>query len=140
VIAKRTGVVARWGLKEAWSKRRSRCTRTGSEAWLRSSHSFAAIRCWTSWHMTTKSISIKGTGCKSGGCIRKAVELTSGDLRRAPNGPRQGLMGAVSKQRDSMSDKRQKNQLVLAFVGEDRREAPKGVRGRDRIACGEARD
>ena len=38
------------------------------------------IRCWTSWHVTTKSISIKGTGCKSGGCVRKAVELTSGDL------------------------------------------------------------
>jgi hypothetical protein len=30
--------------------------------------------------MTTKRISIKGTGCKSGGCVRKAVELTSGDL------------------------------------------------------------
>jgi hypothetical protein len=30
--------------------------------------------------MTTKSISIKSTGCKSGGCVRKAVELTSGDL------------------------------------------------------------
>jgi hypothetical protein len=27
-----------------------------------------------------KPISIKGTGCKSGGCVRKAVELTSGDL------------------------------------------------------------
>ena len=35
---------------------------------------------WTNWHMTTKSISIKGTGCKSGGGVRKAVELTSGDL------------------------------------------------------------
>ena len=30
--------------------------------------------------MTVKPISIKGTGCKSGGCVRKAVELTSGDL------------------------------------------------------------
>jgi hypothetical protein len=30
--------------------------------------------------VTTKSISIKGTGCKFGGCVRKAVELTSGDL------------------------------------------------------------
>ena len=30
--------------------------------------------------MTMKSLSIKGTGCKSGGCVRKAVELTSGDL------------------------------------------------------------
>ena len=38
------------------------------------------IRCRTSWQMTTKSISIKGTGCKFGGCVRKAVELTSGDL------------------------------------------------------------
>src|SRR5947209_1592215 len=38
------------------------------------------IRCRTSWPMTTKSISIKSTGCKSGGCVRKAVELTSGDL------------------------------------------------------------
>ena len=38
------------------------------------------IRCRTSWHMTTKSRSIKGTGCKSGVCVPKAVELTSGGL------------------------------------------------------------
>ena len=38
------------------------------------------IRCRTSGQMTAKSISIKGTGCKFGGCVRKAVELTSGDL------------------------------------------------------------
>jgi len=30
--------------------------------------------------MTTKSIFIKRMGCKFGGCVRKAVELTSGDL------------------------------------------------------------
>jgi len=30
--------------------------------------------------MITKSIFIKSTGCKFGGCVRKAVELTSGDL------------------------------------------------------------
>ena len=30
--------------------------------------------------MTAKPISIKGNGCKFGGCVRKAVELTSGDL------------------------------------------------------------
>jgi len=30
--------------------------------------------------MITKSIFIKRTGCKFGGCVRKAVELTSGDL------------------------------------------------------------
>jgi hypothetical protein len=34
--------------------------------------------------MTAKPISIKGTGCKSGGCVRKAVELTSGDLPFVP--------------------------------------------------------
>jgi hypothetical protein len=33
VIAKRKGVIVRWGLKEAWSKCASRCTRTGSEAY-----------------------------------------------------------------------------------------------------------
>ena len=89
------------------------------------------IRCRTSGQMTAKSISIKGTGCKSGGCVLKAVELTSGDLpfvsgietegraigpdraaevsrgrsrhasAEGPNGPRKGLMGAASKQRDS---------------------------------------
>jgi hypothetical protein len=46
------------------------------------------IRCRTSGHMTTKSISIKGTGCKFGGCVRKAAELTSGDL---PSVPESGL-------------------------------------------------
>jgi hypothetical protein len=35
--------------------------------------------------MTVKSISIKGTGCKPGGCALKAVELTSGDLPSVPD-------------------------------------------------------
>ena len=48
--------------------------------------------------MTAKPMSIKGTGCKFGGCVRKAVELTSGDLP-----------------------------FVLAFLEEDRGEAPKGL-------------
>ena len=34
--------------------------------------------------MIAKPISIKGTGCKSGGCAQKAVELTSGDLPFVP--------------------------------------------------------
>ena len=38
------------------------------------------IWCRTSGQRIAKSISIKGTGCKSGGCAWKAVELTSGDL------------------------------------------------------------
>ena len=42
------------------------------------------IRCRASGHGTAKPISIKGTGCKSAGCVRKAVELTSGDLPFVP--------------------------------------------------------
>ena len=38
------------------------------------------MRCRASGRMTAKPISIKGTGCKSAGGVRKAVELTSGDL------------------------------------------------------------
>ena len=34
--------------------------------------------------MTAKPISIKDAGCKFGGCVRKAVELTSGDLPFVP--------------------------------------------------------
>jgi len=36
--------------------------------------------------MTAKSISIKGWGCKSGGCAAKAAELTPGGLWRVPEG------------------------------------------------------
>ena len=43
------------------------------------------IRCRASGHVTAKPISIKCTGCKSGGCVQKAVELTSGDLLRVAN-------------------------------------------------------
>ena len=42
------------------------------------------IRCWASGQWTTKPLSIKGTGCKSAGGVRKAVELTSGDLPFVP--------------------------------------------------------
>ena len=41
-------------------------------------------RCRESGQMTAKPRSIKGTGCKSGGCVPKAVELTSGDLPLVP--------------------------------------------------------
>jgi hypothetical protein len=34
--------------------------------------------------MTAKSTSIKGAGCKFGGCALKAVELTSGGLSHVP--------------------------------------------------------
>ena len=34
--------------------------------------------------MVAKSVSIKGAGCKFGGCALKAVELTSGGLSHVP--------------------------------------------------------
>ena len=40
--------------------------------------------CRTSGRMTAKSISIKDTGCKSGGCASKAVELITGGLPYVP--------------------------------------------------------
>ena len=42
------------------------------------------IRCRASGQLTAKPICIKGTGCKFGGCVWKAVELTSGDLPFVP--------------------------------------------------------
>jgi hypothetical protein len=46
------------------------------------------IRCGASGRWTAKPLSIKGAGCKSDGCVRKAVELTSGGL---PSVPESGL-------------------------------------------------
>jgi len=42
------------------------------------------IQCRASGQMTAKPLSIKGAGCKFGGCVRKAVELTSGGLPFVP--------------------------------------------------------
>jgi hypothetical protein len=70
VIAKRKGVV-----REAGSERSVEQTHEPMYK-----NRIRGIRCRTSGQMIAKSISIKGTGCKSGGCVRKAVELTSGDL------------------------------------------------------------
>lgn len=47
-------------------------------------HRIGGIRRRTSGQMTAKFISIKGAGCKSGGCALKAVELTSADLPFVP--------------------------------------------------------
>lgn len=85
----------------------------------------------TSKREVAKSVSIKGVSCKSGRCARKAVVLTSGDLRRVPKKglresretltavqksaasvvptevgkaqtvPRKGFKGVASKRRDS---------------------------------------
>jgi len=40
--------------------------------------------CRASGQLVAKPLSIKSTGCKFGGGVRKAVELTSGDLPLVP--------------------------------------------------------
>ena len=79
------------------------------------------IRCRTSWLMTTKSISIKGTGCKSGGCVRKAVELTSGDLPFVPESglrvERSILTGRQKSAAGVVVRQRMKAQTVLRKEG-----------------------
>jgi len=51
--------------------------------------------------MTAKPISIKGTGCKFGGCVRKAVELTSGDLLCVADSRLKASQGALTSQQKS---------------------------------------
>ena len=59
------------------------------------------IRCRTSWQLTTKSISIKSTGCQFGGCVRKAVELTSGDVLFVSKSRLKASQGALIPQQKS---------------------------------------
>ena len=61
------------------------------------------IRCRTSGHATAKSTSIKGTGCKSGGCVQKAVEITSGDLSSVSKS-RLGIEQSVLTKRQKSAD------------------------------------
>ena len=79
------------------------------------------IRCRASWQLTTKPISIKGTGCKFGGCVRKAVELTSGDLPFVPESglrvERSILTGRQKSAAGVVVRQRMKAQTVLRKEG-----------------------
>ena len=83
--AKRKGVAARRGLKEARSEAATRRTETGYEA----------ARVGRADDLPRSPYPSKVRGCRSGGCAVKAVELTSGGLRRVPvtglRGPRGSL-------------------------------------------------
>ena len=57
---------------------------------------------------------------------RGRSSCTSGE---GPNGPRKGIKGAMSTQRNSTTDKRQKNQYRLAFPEESRGAAPTAFEG-----------
>jgi hypothetical protein len=86
-----------------------------NKKWMR------GIQCRTSGLGTTKSISIKGTGCKSGGCVRKAVELTSGDLPFVPESglrvERSILTGRQKSAAGVVVRQRMKAQTVLRKEG-----------------------
>jgi hypothetical protein len=61
--------------------------------------------------MTAKSVSIKGTGCKFGGCARKAVELTSGDLLFVPE-------SRLRRARSFLTERQKSAEGVVAGNGE----------------------
>ena len=79
------------------------------------------IRCRASEQVIAKPISIKGTGCKFGGCVRKAVELTSGDLPFVPKSglrvERSILTGRQKSAADVVARQRAKVQTVLRKEG-----------------------
>jgi len=68
--------------------------------------------------MIAKPISIKGAGCKFGDCVRKAVELTSGDLPFVPESglrrERSILTGRQKSAADVVVRQRMKVQTVPA--------------------------
>jgi hypothetical protein len=70
VIAKRKGVTARFPPERSVEQK----CEPMDKNWIR------GRQCRASGQRTAKLISIKGAGGKSGGCARKAVELTSGGL------------------------------------------------------------
>ena len=84
------------------------------------------IRCRASGPMIAKPISIKGAGCKFGGCVRKAVELTSGDLPFVPESglrvERSILTGRQKSAAGVVVRQRMKAQTVLRKVGNGRGE------------------
>jgi len=79
------------------------------------------IRRRASGHMIAKPISIKGAGCKFGGCARKAVELTSGDLPFVPESglrmERSTLTGRQKSAAGVVIRQRMKAQTVLRKEG-----------------------
>ena len=79
------------------------------------------IRRRASGPMTAKPISIKGAGCRSGGCVRKAVELTSGDLSLVPESglrvERSILTGRQKSAAGVVVRQRMKAQTVLRKEG-----------------------
>jgi len=82
------------------------------------------IQCRASGQMTAKPLSIKGAGCKFGGCVRKAVELTSGGL---PFVPESGLR--VERSILTGRQKSAEGKVIPAHRDEGLNGPRKGLRG-----------
>ena len=74
MIAKRKGVNREVGSEGSVEQRREPMDK----------NRIGGIRRRTSWLMTAKSTSIKGAGCRFGGCALKAVSLIAGGLLHVP--------------------------------------------------------
>ena len=75
----------------------------------------------TSEHEVTKSISVKGQGCKSGGCAMKAGGLTPGGLYRVSERKLRGLRGSLTAVQKSAEG------IVVVLEREGRRPERLGV-------------
>ena len=80
------------------------------------------IRCRASEQLIAKRISIKGTGCKFGGCVRKAVELTSGDLLFVPE-------SGLRVERSILTGRQKSAEGKVAEVWRRPERSPQGVDG-----------
>jgi len=79
--------------------------------------------------MTAKPISIKGTGCKFGGCVRKAVGITSGDL---PFVPESGLR----MERSVLTGRQKSSAGVVAWIAWETRKERRPKRSSARRVMG----
>ena len=102
MLAKRKGVAARRGLKEAWMQSRD----------LTNRNRISGSPGRTSDQRLAKSTSIKGLGCRSGGCAVKEVRLTSGGLCRVP------ATGLGKPQGDPIAAQKSAEGIVGRAVGE----------------------
>ena len=106
VIAKRKGVIARWGLKEAWSKDASRGPRrqvfvAGVESrWTRTG--YEAYGTGRAGNRSRSPQPSKGAGGKFGGCALRAVIFITGGLLRVPEtGPREERFSLTVQQKSA---------------------------------------
>ena len=85
--------------------------------------------------MTTKPISIKNTGGKSGGCAWKAVELTSGDLPFVSDSRLRGERSILTGRQKSAEGRSSVDSLGNQEGAKARTVPPKGLMGAASKRC-----